>query len=451
MMPRSFGLRLFLLMIFKFMKTKSFIIIALAILLGASSALAAAPQKGRSEGKTVTGQRKYRIVVNEGNDSTIAEFNRGLESLRGSLNNRGFVENLVGLYKTSAASQAVSLTTGLLDFGLNSLISASKSKKPEWEKTVKKECTFVKQLPMQMEILDFYRSPSSNGPLDPTDMNFNGFGCKQVIEFVDSLGNPYEEEVFYVSCKVKSGPEGKARMLNHSKFEVEVDTLRFNYRLCDLPNDSLGMDPQNRIGFSFDNRKDLKFMVNVAITSSWINQALMVFNDQPLGEFDIVASIDPKYIDEDGIFRYYASDEKDSKKDVRVSGDCFLVPRSYVGSSDMENVQESWGTGQYKVEMKISEVCNINRKYYQSPDGKDNKEWKKEWAKIKSRRRQPSVWKQLLSVVSSQYKDSKWITVLAEPAKSAFIQYETDGIKQLMNVGVSPQGASPSSASKPKK
>ncbi len=113
------------------------------------------------------------------------------------------------------------------------------------------------------------------------------------------------------------------------------------------------------------------------------------------------------------------------------------------GYIDMENVQDSWGTGQYKVEMKVSEVCNINRKYYQSADGKDNKEWKKEWAKIKGRKRQPSVWQQLLGVVSTQYKDSKWVTVLTDPAKSAFIQYETDGIKQLLNSApaAAPQGA----------
>lgn len=422
------------------------IVFVLFTLLVSVGRLQAQPQSENPKGgKVVTGHRKYKLVVNEGNDSTIAEFNRGLESMRGNISNRGFMDNLVGLYKTSAAGQAVSATSALLDFGINSLISATKSKRPDWEKAVRGECTFVKQLPMQMEILDFYRSPSINGPLDPTDMNFNGFGCRQVIEFLDSAGNVKEEEVFFVSCKVKSGPEGKARMLNHSKFEVEIDTLRFNYALCDLPNDSLGMNTDSRIGFSFENRKDLKFVVNATITSSWINQALMVFKDQTLGSFDIVASIDPKYIDNDGIFRYYASKDKGSKKDVRVSGDCFLVPRSYVGSSDMETVQDSWGTGQYKVEMKISEVCKINDNYYRTPDGKDNKKWKQEWRQIKSRRRRPSVWNQVLGVLSTQYKDSQWITVLVDPAKNAFIQYETEGVTKLLNPGASVNVSTPSS------
>lgn len=414
--------------------------VMLAVVLWASGMYAQQPEPvtqdaGPQKQRTVKGQRKYKLVVNEGNDSTVAEFNRGLASMRGNLSNRGFLDNLTGLYKKSAAGQAVSVTSSLLNFGLNAIIAATKSKKPEWEKAVRGECTFVRRLPMQMEILDFYRHPSTNGPLDPTDMNFNGFGCRQVIEYTDPDGNVREEEVFYVTCKVKSSPEGKARMLNHSKFEMEVDTLRFNYALCDLPNDSLGMATDNRIGFSFDSRKDLKFVVNATITSSWINQALMVFNDQPLGSFDIVASIDPKYIDGDGVFRYYADRDRNSGKDVRVSGDCFLVPRSYVGSSDMRNIQDSWGTGQYKVEMKVSEVCKINEKYYMTADGRDNKKWKDEWRLIKKRKKQPSVWKQLLGVVSSQYKDSKWVTVLAEPAINAFIQYETDGITRLLNTG----------------
>ena len=414
--------------------------VMLAVVLWASGMYAQQPEPvtqdaGPQKQRTVKGQRKYKLVVNEGNDSTVAEFNRGLASMRGNLSNRGFLDNLTGLYKKSAAGQAVSVTSSLLNFGLNAIIAATKSKKPEWEKAVRGECTFVRRLPMQMEILDFYRHPSTNGPLDPTDMNFNGFGCRQVIEYTDPDGNVREEEVFYVTCKVKSGPEGKARMLNHSKFEMEVDTLRFNYALCDLPNDSLGMATDNRIGFSFDSRKDLKFVVNATITSSWINQALMVFNDQPLGSFDIVASIDPKYIDGDGVFRYYADRDRNSGKNVRVSGDCFLVPRSYVGSSDMRNIQDSWGTGQYKVEMKVSEVCKINEKYYMTADGRDNKKWKDEWGLIKKRKKQPSVWKQLLGVVSSQYKDSKWVTVLAEPAINAFIQYETDGITRLLNTG----------------
>lgn len=391
-----------------------------------------ADKAGGGKEKTVTGQRKYTLFLNEGNDQTITEFNRGLESVRNNTGDRGFLDGILGLYKSSAAGQMVSITSSLVDFGVQAIVNATKSKKPEWEKTVRKESSFVRRLPMQMEILDFYRYPSKVGPLDPTDMNLNGFGCRQVVVYKDTDGNEKEEEVFYVACSVDTTAAGKARMLNHSKFVVKLDELRFNPALCDLPNDSLGIYNDNRIAFDWDKRKDLKFRVNAEITSSWINQALMVFNDEPLGGFDIVAAIRPEQLDANGVFSYSASNPADSVKNVMVSGECFLVPRSYVGGS-LKAPEDTWGTGQYKVEMNISETCNINHEYY---DRKENSgEWKKEWKKIKNRRKNKSVWSQIADNITTRYKDSQWVTMLTDPIKTTFIQYETDGISKLMNSG----------------
>lgn len=388
--------------------------------------------------RNVTGQRVYSLVVNEGNDSTISEFNRGLTTLQQNSANRGFLDNLVGLYKSSAAGQAVSITSQLIDFGVNALVNATRSKQPDWERSIKNESTFVRKLPMQMEILDFYRNPSTNGPLDPTDMNFNGFGCRQVVRYTDLDGQEKEEEVFYVTCKVKADPQGQARMLHHSKFMVEVDTLRFNYRICDLPNDSLGSDLSTRIGFSFDNRTDLKFNIKATITSSWINQALMVFNDVELGSFEVTASIDPTKLDENGIFTYYADPEQDAGKNVRVTGECFLVPRSYIGTSNLKDITDSWGTGQYKVEMQITESCRIKDSFYKTNGKWDSKKWKPEWAKIKKRKKQPNVWQQMLGLITNQYKGSQWVTMITDPIKTSFIQMETEGINRLINPGTTP-------------
>ena len=385
-------------------------------------------------GKTVVGQRMYQLTVKEGDKNTITAFNRGLDSIRNVSSDRNLISDLAAVYKSTAAGQAVSLTGGLLDLGFNSIISATKSKRPEWEKAVRGESTFVRRLPMQMEILDFYQSPSLNGPLDPTDMNFRGFGCQQFIEYSDTDGSVRVEPVFYVSCSVKTDPAGRARMLHHSKFEVEVDSLYFNYAICDLPNDSLGVNTENRIDFSLESRSNLKFIVDANITSSWINQALMVFNDQPLGSFRIVASIDPD-LTKNGVFTYNKNNVEDKVKDVKVSGDCFLVPRSYVGSSDMANVQDSWGTGQYKVEMTVTETCSLNEQHYKTNGKWDSSKWKPEWNKIKKRRHTPSAWQQAWSLITNQYSDNKWVTILVEPAKTAFIQYETDGINRLINPG----------------
>lgn len=397
----------------------------LATVLGCMYSLSQPAQRD----KTMEGRRKYSLIVHEGNDSTISEFNRGLGASRG---NRAFLADMAAIYRSSFAGQAVGAATSIVELGVGAIVKAAESKQPRWEQAVKGESSFVRILPMQMEILDFYRNPSTSGPLDPTDLYFHGFGCRQVIEYSDPDGNVREEEVFYLSCNVRTDSIGRMRMLNHSKFEVYVDSLRFNYAICDLPNDSLGVDAGSRIGFDFAKRKDLTFSVSATITSSWITQAMQVYTDEPLGRFDITAHIDPGMLDTDGIFTYSAAEAAGPKR-VDVTGDCFLVPRSYVGSTDMRTMQDAWGTGQYKVEMRIAETCKINRDYYMK-DGKWDKDaWSPEWKLIKSRRKAKSSWRQVLDVVGMQYTGSKWISTLIEPAKTVMINYESNGINRLIN------------------
>lgn len=391
------------------------------ILLSSLCFLSAFPAAAQNH--TAQGQRQFKLIVREGND-TVA-FNRGLNAMRGR---RNLATDLLGLYRSTATGKLISASTNLLNFGISTIMEATRDKRPDWQKAVTKESTFVKQLPMQTEILDFYAKPSSIGALDPTNMYFNGFGCSQSIAFRDSLGNPHDEEVFYLSCSIRTDDHGLARMLNHSKFEIVVDELRFNPWLCNLPNDSIEYMPEKRIPFSFDSRKDLRFNVEAILTSSWINQAIQVWNDQEIGRFLISAEIDPAQLDEDGVFRYSASNPGDASKRIFVEGDSFLVPRSYIGSQDMHTAADSWGTGQYKVTMKISESCKINDQYYAKADGKgfkwDKEKWMPEWKIISSRKPQMNIWQTLGAVIGTEYAGNKWITTLIEPAATVLIQHE---------------------------
>lgn len=373
------------------------------------------------EVQRIEGQRKYTMTVQEGDDEAIKEFNRGVASNK---NSRSFVSDIVGIYRSTFTGQIVSASNAFLEAGISAIANASKSKRPQWEAAVKGESKFVRALPMQMEILDFYKSPSTEGPLDPTDMLFTGFGCRQVIEYRVGKDSVRHEEVFDIRCKVRKDSIGISRMLNHSKFEIYVDYLSFNPGLCDLPNDSLGMDASKRIGFSFEKRKNLKFSVNATISSSWVNQAMQVFNDHPLGSFEIVAEIDPKYLDENGVFVYRHGLDEDSGKRVYVNGDAFLVPRSYVGTTDLEDHKDAWGTGQYKVEMRITESCQINTAYYTENGRWIKDKWYPEWQLIKSRRHAPSVFKPMLDVIRVNYVNGAWVTTLAEPMKTYLIQTE---------------------------
>ena len=372
--------------------------------------------------KRMEGQRKYSLLVRESSDSAVNEYNLQLASVAGS---RSVLDDLVGMYRSTFTGQILNASSSLLGAGISAIASATRDKRPEWQAAVERESRFQRVLPMHTQILDFYRKPSLNGPLDPTDMLFSGFGCRQVIEFVNSQGETEQREVFYVSCRVRNDPQGISRMLHHSKFEVYVDSLRFNPYLCDLPNDSLGLETDKRIGFSFARRKDLQFRVDATITSSWINQAMQVHNDVKIGEFHITASIDSTNLDPSGMFVYSATGPQKPGARVNVVGDCFLVPRSYVGSSDLKNATDSWGTGQYKVEMQLTESCKINPAYYQTDGQWDKKKWNPEWKMINQRRKKPSGWKTLLNLVGTDYVGSAWVTTLTEPLKTYIIQTET--------------------------
>lgn len=397
------------------------------ILLFGATAIAEKRPTADSKPNQYTGQRKYSLIIKEGTDNEkINNYMRGMSTQRG---NRSLLSSLSTAYRSTFTGQILTASQGLIELGVNSLVNATRSKRPDWEQAVNNESKFVRVLPMQMEILDFYEQPSTQGPLDPSDIMFKGFGCRQVIEYMLPDSTIKEEEVFYLSCHVDTTDHGLNRMLYHSKFEIYVDSLRFNPWICDLPNDSLGVDNEKRIDFSFDKRKNLKFNIEATITSSWITQAMQVFNNQEIGRFNITADINPDCIDGLGAFTYSSRlDANNPKKHVTVIGDCFLVPRSYVGSTDMRTAQDAWGTGQYKVEMRIAETCQINEKYYDPTDKEKKDAWKEEWKKIKSRKKSKSPWKQVLNIVGTGYidKDKQWITTLIDPLKTTIIAVESD-------------------------
>jgi hypothetical protein len=395
--------------------------------------------KGQSkempQSHTSEGQRVYKLIVREGDNKE--EFSRAIQQ---ASSNRGLLGDIVSIYRSTFVGQITSASKNLIESGANLITGLANDNRPKWETAIRKELSFSRTLPMQQEILDFYKSPSSRGPLDPSDMLFSGFGCRQSIQFVKD-STLQEKEVFYLSCKIRTDSIGRMRILNHSKFEVIVDTLRFNPSLCDLPNDSLGMNTENRIGFSFDSRKNLKFNIKAIISSSWINQAMQVFTDQKLGEFNISAEIDPKELNTANNFVYYGS-EADSSKIVKVTGDCFLIPRSYVGNSN--GMDDMWGTGQYKVEIQVAESCQIKEDYYINNGKWQKNKWEPEWKMIKKRKPSRSTVGQIIDIIGTEYKDNKWITTITEPAKTVIIQYGTNWINAASNSMPTSVSAQPS-------
>lgn len=275
----------------------------------------------------------------------------------------GFFDGLFAATKTAAMATGGQGASALASVTFTTIVNAIKGRKEEWKKAVDKENTYEKKIVMLENIDDFYSTVSDAGALDPSGMSFNGFACFQ------QRGG---DTVFYIACHLDTSDYAIGRILKHSKFQLQLDTLVFNPLLCNLPNDNTrAFSERNK--FSFKERGTLFFTIDMDITSSWINQAVQVHNDVKLGSFAIRVPITENSLDADGIFRY-ALGREDNKVDCSVIGDCFIVPRSYIGVRDENgNYHDAWGTGQYKVTMVIKETCGISEDF--------QKHWKADWKK----------------------------------------------------------------------
>lgn len=433
-------------------------------------------QDGR-KGKMIQAERAYRIFANnETNPEVIKARNDSLAN--SGVRSRGSFfwdlgNAIAKSYGTTLVQKTTNATSNLISLGvsyLSSWIYKSKNDRETWLKTARAQCHFERNLATETYIDDFYYAPSTSGALDPMDLKFDGFGCYSFLmptkQRTDSLfrednshGKAKNSQdstqlvEFYVSCKVRTDSVGRNHMANHSKFYVELDKLIFDTRHSCLPNDSTSGQEQKH--FDFNARKNLTFKLNVKIYSSWVNEAIMLMDNQQIGEFNIVAKIDAQDLNEDSVFVY---DKKKHAEKVHVTGDCFLVPRSYTGTADAP----SWGTGQYRLEMTVSENCDVNENWYKIPIKEvgnaevisnrnvmektkwDKKKWQAEWHSMKERKKGESVWKGIWKSITTAYIGNDWVQELVSPLANAVNNQEGIELNKLLrlNAGASAGGTS---------
>ena len=394
-------------------------------------------------------QRKFKIIVeNEKRTKTILETNDQLLALQKSSQSdaqQGLLGDLLWTGFSSAFKQkTVNASSNLVSLGMNYVTEALKSDREKWYRKAQQQCYYNKSLSAESKIDDFYALPSTKGAMDPENLKFEGFGCKNYIEVMD--GSKEGVGVFYIFCKMRRDSVGLKHIVNHSKFYVEIDTLFFNPKFCNLPNDSSGSADSR---FNFEKRDNLSFELKVRFYSSWINQATMIVNDQLLGEFTINVDVDKDKLNKDGFFIYDKNDP-DFNNLVSIDGDCYIVPRSYTGTTDGVSYRPSWGTGQYRVEMEVSENCSIVDSYYQiresgngeavafsdaTPGKKkwDKAKWKVEWKAMNARRKGTPLMKNVWNCIISAYKGSGWIATLTDPATTALYAWETQKLDDWVN------------------
>ena len=175
----------------------------------------------------------------------------------------------------------------------------------------------------------------------------------------------------------------------------------------------------------------------------------MITNDYELGHFVIRARIDEnalQVVGNDTVFVYNGKDPKTNGL-VSIIGDCFIVPRSYVGTSN----EPMWGTGQYKLAIEVSETCQLNAEHYikieEVGNGravnfanlpgykKWNKEiWKEEWRTMKTRREGDTFLQNAWKEIKTAYIGTNWVKELVDPAVTQILVYESEELSELMDL-----------------
>jgi len=421
-------------------------------------------------GDAVSARRTYDVFVSSETDSAALAVRNDRLSRRGgerSVTLAALGSAIAASYSNKLIQETVNFSAKLFEFGgkvIKGLIYKNRDDREAWLRAAEWHNHFTQRLNDDTQIDNFYYTPSHNGAFDPMDMKFNGFGCMCYMQpgspeddrptlpkspcLTDST-TLAEEEIweFYLLCKLRDDSIGLDHMNNHSRFYMTVDQLMFDTRHTSLPNDSVPGKMQTR--FDFRKRQDLTFSVNVKIFSSWVNEAAMLVDNQQLGEFDIVARIDSDDVDQNGIFVY---DPVRHAKKVSITGDSFVVPRSFTGTSS----NPTWGTGQYRLEVTLREDCAIRRDWYRDstelrrqaakpaeerkdpkdiPFRWDKQKWGPEWREMQAHGRKRSIVREAWqSTIRTAYVKRDWVQEIISPLSVVVCQAEQTALGELLRL-----------------
>ena len=336
---------------------------------------------------------KYQTFIYTSDDLA-----REIQQQSSELKTRGYWSDLFLAGKEAVKGIGAGYVTSFIDMGVNaigSLLTHNARMKKQWEETVKAENVWQTQISTVSEINDFYKESSFDGAMDPKGMCFDGIGCLRTID---------NDTVFYISCHIDRSKIH--RIINHSKFELILDTLIISPTHSNLPNTQLD------IPYSFEERQNFTLFMNIKLTSSWMNEIVQLQKNQELGSFSISIPVDQSILDSKGFLRYVRKHDEPSK--YKVVGESFIVPRSYMGYRDADdNFKNSWGTGEYKLSIELRETCDVTQQY------RDN--WKQDRKRRKGLQQKENLFAHTWKVISNQRWDEitkSWvITTLKAPAE----------------------------------
>lgn len=281
------------------------------------------------------------------------------------------------------------------------LIELRSKQHKAWLEMRQKECLFIDSLQSVKGQSDFYEKPSNYGPLDPTNMNFDGITLqtsrngKDVLRMVCHIDTTRFDHLFL-----------------HSKFYLVVDSIVYHPYESFLPNLKANhiskpkkdasqdeKDYWNTISrFSFDEQGCPTLNIRIDVTSSWINELVQVYQDVKLGSFSVNIPIREEDL-HDSVYVYSREEAlRLHRPTIDIVGDCFVVPRSYMPVSA---TSPSWGTGEYKMKVVLAERGRYN------PDGKRTKHWHRDYKQLVRMQKNGKVRNEYLSNIFTTFRDNK--------------------------------------------
>lgn len=306
----------------------------------------------------------------------------------------------------------------------------SKQKKA-WMEMRQKECTFVDSLQSVKGQSDFYGRQSDYGPLDPSDMNFDG---------ITLCANREGKEVLRMVCHIDTTRFD--HLFLHSKFYLVVDSIVFNPYRSFLPNLKANriekpcgneasqdeIDFWNTISqFSFSEHQRPTINIKMDIYSSWINELVQVYQNVRLGTFSVNIPINENELN-DSVYIYSRQMAlREHRPTIDMDGDCFIVPRSYMPVSANS---PSWGTGEYKMKVVLSESCRYN------PTEGRSKNWHRDYKQLVRMQNNGKAKNEYWSDVVTTFRDNM-NTIL----KATYTPALNMGVS-LMGIGSSSSGMS---------
>lgn len=414
----------------------------------------------QDEENLLPAQYGYQVKVENQHDRQVVErlnqmlsnqkvdYRRGGKELGAAI--REGYSNLLLQKTLNASSNLISLSVSYLSEVAHKKTRGYRLK--EWMDLVEEQNTKTTTLSSETRINDFYYLPSTAGPFDADNLKFSGITCYNYIETSESRseretagGQGMGHDVFYIHCSLRTDSLGLADMAYHSKFKLQLDTLAFYPDYCGVP---MNGEARHKGSFDFDKRGNLSLRMNIKVYSSWINQAVEVFNDVQIGEFTVYANIRPDALTEvDGekVFLYGRSSTPATQSLVSLSGSSFIVPRSYIGGVG----QSTYGTGEYRLEISVTESCSINTSYYMVKEvGKgqavgyaalpgvrkwDKEKWKPEWRALKGRDRSHSFFHNAWDQIKEAYIGGDWVQEVCSPVATAIYAEEAKYLREVID------------------